>query len=497
MKKYGLSAIGNQLKTQTYPLWILIGTVFFPLLLFAQSPAPYGALPSERQLKWHETEFYGLVHFTPTTFENKEWGYGDASPSIFNFKKFHAKQLAKTAKAAGMKALIFVAKHHDGFALWPTTTSSYNIAYSPYKKGKGDLVKELSDAARKQGLKFGVYCSPWDRHDPDYGSPRYLETYRKQLEELYTHYGPLFMSWHDGANGGSGFYGGARETRSIDNTRYYDWENTWKITRQLQAEAAIFSDVGPDVRWVGNEEGHAADTSWATFTPRPPKGLHVAVPGQSNYTESPGGTRQGDFWMPAECDVPLRKGWFYHPGEKPKTAQELFDLYLKSVGHGAALDLGLAPTTEGRLHAEDVRELRQLGKTLRRVFRKNLAQKAEIKASNTRTGDFSATYLTANQPGKYWATEDNERESTLFISFSRPTSFDLIKLEEYIPLGQRVAHFQIEIQEKGEWITIAKGASIGAKRLIKLPRLTNTERVRITLRAPVSLTLQSIGLYRS
>ncbi len=227
-------------------------------------PKPYGVLPSERQLQWHEKEMYVLVHFTPTTFENKEWGYGDADPSIFNPTQFDARQIVSAVRAGGFKGLILVAKHHDGFALWPTKTTTYNISRSPFRDGKGDMVKEFADACRAGGLSFGVYCSPWDRNSPVYGTPEYVSIYREQLRELYTNYGPLFMSWHDGANGGDGYYGGARTSRKIDRSVYYGWDTTWAMTRSLQPGAAIFSDIGWDVRWVGNERGEAAPTSWST-----------------------------------------------------------------------------------------------------------------------------------------------------------------------------------------------------------------------------------------
>ena len=291
--------------------WITILLLSVSILVKAQNaPKPYGALPSKRQLAWHDIEVYGLIHFTPTTFENKEWGFGDADPKTFNPTDFNAEQIIKAAKAGGLRGIILVAKHHDGFALWPTKTTAYNITQSPFRDGKGDLVKEIEQAVRKNGLSFGVYCSPWDRNNAKYGTPEYLAIYQAQLKELYSNYGSLFMSWHDGANGGDGYYGGAKEKRSIDNTTYYDWNNTWAITRKMQPMANIFSDIGLDIRWVGNEDGNAAETSWETFTPLPPEGKNVAVPGQANYPQSPMGIRNGKFWMPAECDVPRRKGWF-------------------------------------------------------------------------------------------------------------------------------------------------------------------------------------------
>ncbi|MEJ5994169.1 alpha-L-fucosidase [Pedobacter sp. Du54] len=464
---------------------------------FAQSPPkPYGAVPEKRQLAWHDIEMYGLVHFTPTTFENKEWGYGDANPQIFNPINFDAEQIVKAAKAGGLKGIVLVAKHHDGFALWPTKTTTYNISQSPFRQGKGDLVKEVELAARKYGLKFGIYCSPWDRNNPKYGTADYLSIYQAQLKELYSNYGELFMSWHDGANGGDGYYGGAKEKRSIDNTTYYDWNNTWQITRKMQPMASIFSDVGLDIRWVGNEDGHAADTSWATFTPMPPKGKNVAVPGQSNYPDSPKGIKDGKFWMPAECDVPLRSGWFFHVNEKPKTPDQLFDLYLKSVGRGAGLDLGLAPNTKGLLNDDDVASLKTFGDRVKRTFETNIAEKAIISATNCRGKNFNLSFLIDRNKKTYWATSDKIKEAAITLEFKEAVNFDIVSLQEYIPLGQRINSYTIEIFENKQWKAIAAGASIGAKRLIKITQPISTTKLRIKLNAPVCITLCEVGLYK-
>ncbi|RZK54849.1 MAG: alpha-L-fucosidase [Pedobacter sp.] len=460
------------------------------------APKPYGAIPSKRQLAWHNIELYGLVHFTPTTFENKEWGYGDADPKTFNPTNFDAEQIVKSAKAGGLKAIILVAKHHDGFALWPTKTTEYNITKSPFRNGKGDLVKEMELAARKHGLKFGIYCSPWDRNNASYGTDSYLKIYQAQLKELYTNYGELFMSWHDGANGGDGFYGGAKEKRSIDNTTYYDWKNTWQITRNLQPMANIFSDVGLDVRWVGNEDGFAADTSWATFTPMPPVGKNVAVPGQANYPQSPAGIKNGKFWMPAECDVPLRKGWFFHANEKPKTPEKLFDLYLKSVGRGAGLDLGLAPNTDGVLNNDDVNSLKLFGEILTKTFASNFLIGAKVTASNTRGKNYVANNLIDGNKQNYWSTTDNTNQATVIFDLKKTTTFDIISLQEFIALGQRIDGFTIDVYEKEKWQQVYSGASIGAKRLIKLNEAVTTKKIRIKVKAPVCITLSEVGIYK-
>ena len=467
---------------------------------FAQvPPKPYGPVPSARQLEWHKVEMYGLIHFTPTTFENKEWGYGDADPKIFNPAQFDAEQIVKAAKAGGLRGIVLVAKHHDGFALWPTKTTEYNITKSPFRDGKGDMVKEFADAARNNGLKFGVYCSPWDRNSPHYGTPKYLEIYREQLRELYTNYGELFMSWHDGANGGDGYYGGAREKRSIDNTVYYDWDSTWSITRELQPMANIFSDIGWDVRWVGNEKGIAGETHWATFTPKPAEGASAAVPGQANYPESPVGHRDGEFWMPAECDVPLRKGWFYHPGEKAKSVDELFSLFVQSVGRGAALDLGLAPDTRGLLDDGDVEVLRAFGQKIEETFKVNLLRAANLRASNVR--GYNSIYGTKNlidgREETYWATDDDFPTPYLTMTFSRPVTFDIFQIKENIKFGQRIEEFTLEAEENGEWREIHKGTSVGARRIVKFDSPVTATRLRLKItKCPAAVVISEMGLYK-
>ena len=233
--------------------------------LAAEPPAPFGPLPTERHLRWHEMEYYGFIHFTVNTFTDKEWGYGDESPEIFNPTDLDPRQWAEVARKAGMKALIITAKHHDGFCLWPSKYTEHSVKNSPWKDGKGDVLAELAAACKANGLRMGVYLSPWDRNHADYGKPQYIEYYRNQLRELLTDYGDICEVWFDGANGGDGFYGGARETRRIDRRTYYDWPNTWKIVRELQPMAVMFSDGGPDVRWVGNESGAGSETNWATL----------------------------------------------------------------------------------------------------------------------------------------------------------------------------------------------------------------------------------------
>lgn len=465
------------------------------------APAPYGALPADRQLAWQELETYVLVHFTPTTFENKEWGFGDADPAQFNPSAFDAGQIAKAAADGGFKGLILVAKHHDGFALWPTKTTAYNISKSPWKNGQGDMVKEFETASRKLGLQFGVYCSPWDRNFPAYGSHEYVKAFREQLRELYTNYGNLFITWFDGANGGDGYYGGAREKRTIDRTTYYGWDTTWQMVRDLQPGAVIFNDMG-DVRWVGNEEGHAAETSWATFTPQPVDGKKVAAPGELKYWLSPEGTRNGEFWKPAECDVPLRPGWFYHPDQdhRVKTPAQLFDLYFKSVGRGGALDLGLAPDKRGLLHANDVESLQKFGAILKETFSSNLATTATLTASNIRGNaakQFGTGFLTDEDRYSYWATDDSVTQAELVLEWKEPVRFNIIRLRENIRLGQRIERIAIDVKTGNDWQEVAQATSIGANRLVRLSSFLTTRQLRIRiLQSPVSLALSDIGVFK-
>lgn len=468
---------------------------------FSQSePAPYGALPSPRQLQWHEMEMYTLIHFTPTTFQDKEWGFGDADPKLFNPSHFDARQIAEASVAAGFKGLISVAKHHDGFCLWPTSTTNYSVASSPWKQGKGDMVKEFMQASHDQGLKFGVYLSAWDRNDVRYGSKAYADAYRTQLRELMSNYGELFTSWHDGANGGDGYYGGKNEKRTIDRTSYYEWdEKTWPIVRELQPMAMIFSDVGPDMRWVGNEKGFAPETSWATITPRTLDG-QKPVPGQVDNANLGTGDRNGKYWIPAECDVPLRPGWFYHEREndKVKTPDQLFEIYLKSVGRGGGMNLGLAPMPEGYLHDNDILSLKAFGQKLKQTFSVNLAAQATAKASNVRGNNqrFGTANLFDADRYSYYAADDSELQPELEIDLGSSQTFDLIRIRENIKLGQRLDSVAVYRWDGQGWQALAKASSIGANRILKLAAPVTAQRLKVKLFAPVAPTLSEFALFK-
>jgi len=455
-------------------------------------PLPYGPVPSARQLIWHELEFYGFLHFTVNTFTDKEWGYGDESPAIFNPTDFNADQIVSAAKAGGMKGLILTAKHHDGFCLWPSQYSQHTIKQSPWKNGKGDVVGEISEACRRHGLKFGIYLSPWDRNHKEYGKPQYLTYYRNQLRELLTNYGPIFEVFLDGANGGDGFYGGAREMRRIDRETYYGWPTTWELIRKLQPEANIFSDAGPDVRWVGNERGVAGETCWATLN------RADFAPGRADEARLNRGDRPGTDWVPAECDVSIRPGWFYHAqeDEKVRTPQNLLDLYFSSVGRGASLLLNLPVDRRGRIPNKDASSLAEFRQLIDRLFAVDIAKGARVDAT-FRGGSprFSGLNVVDNKRDTYWTTDDSVTNPSLIIDLGQPRTFNVVRLREYLPLGQRVESFALDEWQNGAWQEFAVGTSIGNCRLIRTGPIT-TAKVRLRIiKAAACPAISEVGLF--
>lgn len=469
----------------------------------APAPLPYGPVPSEAQLRWSELEMYAFCHFTTNTFTDKEWGYGDENSSIFNPTDFDADQIVGTLAKSGFKGVILTCKHHDGYCLWPTKTTDHNISKSPWKNGKGDMVREFSQAAKRHGIQFGVYLSPWDRNNEHYGTPHYIEIYRRQLTELLTNYGPVFEVWHDGANGGDGFYGGKRERRSIDRTSYYDWPNTWKIVRKLQPNAVIFSDVGPDVRWVGNEGGHAPYPNWATFSPVGPDG-GSAAPG---HCKTQDGSPDGKHWIPAEVDVSIRPGWFWHAHEngRVRSPKNLLDLYFNSVGKGSSFLLNVPPDRRGLIHENDVIAMTGFKKALDQMFSKNLADGAKITADSNRGAGFEASRVVDNDPKTYWAAPDGKLDATLELTLPEARKFSVIRLREPIQLGQRIRKFAIDVRENGVWSEwIKDGSTVGPHTLLRgKPVTADAVRVRITeagacpCLSEISLWLEPTGVPNS
>lgn len=454
------------------------------------APRPFGAVPNSRQLAWQASELNAFVHFSINTFTGREWGYGDESPALFDPTDFDAGQIVGTAKAGGMRGVILTAKHHDGFCLWPSRHTEHCIRNSPYRNGKGDIVREMSNACRDRGLGFGVYLSPWDRNRADYGYPSYIDYYRAQLRELMNDYGPIFEVWFDGANGGDGYYGGAREKRSIDAHKYYDWPNTWKIVRDLQPEALIWGAEGSDARWIGNEDGVANDPCWPTMD-------------EGAYTQEKGGSgvRGGAVWWPAEVDVSIRPGWFWHDYENDqvKSPGRLLRLYLESVGRGANLLLNMPPDRRGRIPEQDVQALIAWGDMMRAAFARNLAKGARAHASNVRGGSqaFAATNVIDERSDSYWATDDAAKEAVLTLDLPTPESFDLIRLREYLPLGLRVGAAALEVQQGDAWQEIARFEGIGSQRLIRLPAPVTAHRVRLqVLDAGACPAISEFALFR-
>ncbi|MDR3193971.1 MAG: alpha-L-fucosidase [Tannerella sp.] len=442
-------------------------------------PQAAGPVPSENQLAWHDREQYAFIHFTTNTFTGKEWGYGDESPSIFNPTAFDAEQWVIAIKEAGLKGLILTCKHHDGFCLWPSAYTEHSVKNSPFRDGKGDVVKEVSDACRKHGLFFGVYLSPWDRNFAQYASPEYITYYRNQLTELLSNYGEVSEVWFDGANGGDGYYGGARERRKIDNRTYYDWPNTHAIVRRLAPRAMMFSDAGPDIRWCGNESGFVGETNWNTLS------VDTLHPGKSNINQLlNNGSEDGSSWLPAEVDVSIRPGWFYHEteDERVRTPENLLKLYLESVGRGSNLLLNLPPDPRGLIHENDVKALQGWKKLLDATFSNNLAANAKASANTYRgkSKQYAAANITDGDAETYWATDDAIQSGSLVIDLGTTQKINYVLIREYIRLGQRVKQFNVEAWKDNAWIEIAAGTTVGHKRILPL-NAVETSKIRVNI----------------
>jgi len=471
----------------------LIAVIFLIACSQTPPPAAHGPLPAPRQLAWHETEFYAFVHFNMNTFTDMEWGLGGESPELFNPTELDCRQWAKVCKDAGMKGIIITAKHHDGFCLWPSEYTEHSVKNSPWKDGKGDVIRELSEACKEYGLKMGIYLSPWDRNHAQYGTLEYITYFRNQLRELLTNYGDVFEVWFDGANGGDGYYGGANETRKVDRKNYYDWDNTHKIIREFQPNAVIFSDAGPGVRWVGNEEGWANPTNWSTIR------RDEFYPGSPNYKDLRSGHQDGTHWVPAECDVSIRPGWYYHEYEdhKVKSLAHLRDIYYKSIGRNASFLLNFPVDRRGLIHENDVEQLQKLAATIKEDFADDLAQQVEISATNVRGNnkEFDGSKTIDNNPETYWATDDGVISASMTLDFGKETAFNRFLAQEYIPLGQRVKKFTLEALINDNWEEIASETTIGNKRILRLPD-TKATKLRLNIvDAKACPTISNIGVY--
>jgi alpha-L-fucosidase len=421
--------------------------------------------PTPQQLAWQEAELTMFLHFGVNTFTDREWGNGTEDPAVFNPSDLDTRQWVGTAKDAGFKYMILTAKHHDGFCLFPSKYTEHSVKNSPWKGGKGDVVRELADACCEAGIKLGLYLSPWDRHEPDYGnSPVYNEYFKNQLTELLTNYGEVAEVWFDGACG-EGPNGKRQE---------YDWEGYYEVIRRLQPDALI-AICGPDIRWVGNEDGIARETEWSVQdTPR------------------------GKVWHPAECDVSIRPGWFWHASQdnQVKSLEHLLDIYYKSVGRNSVLLLNVPPNDQGRLADPDVQRLREFRFVLDQTFAVNFAEGKPIAADSTRDG-CPASNAGDGQGDTYWTPAGDVTTGMLEVNLGEPMMFNVSMVKEYIPLGQRVEEYTIEAWDGQGWKSIASGTTIGHKKLDRFPD-TTTSRIRLTIgRSQAPPLIRALGLYRA
>ena len=474
---------------------------FSILLFFSMScskvapPKSLEPLPSERQLAWQELGYYAFIHFNMNTFTNMEWGTGGESPAQFNPTEMDVRQWAKVIKDAGMKGVIITAKHHDGFCLWPTKTTEHSVKHSPWKNGNGDVLKELSEACKEFGLKFGVYLSPWDRNAANYGTPEYVSDFHEQLRELLTNYGEVFEVWFDGANGGSGYYGGANETRKIESKTYYEWEKVTQIVRELQPNAVIFSDGGPDIRWVGTEEGFANETNWSIMR------RDEIYPGWPRYVELRSGHEDGTHWLPAEVNTSIRPGWYYHPGEdhQVKSLSRLVNTYYESVGRNGNFLLNLPVDDRGLVHENDERQLLGLKQQIDADFANELARGLPVSATNVRGNDknYGAENANDGDANTYWATDDGVNTASITITFDEPVDLNRVLLKEYIPLGQRVKRFSLAAKIANEWVQIDTQTTIGYKRILRFNTIKATA-LRLKIEdAKASPLISTFEVYRA
>ncbi|MBN1927542.1 MAG: alpha-L-fucosidase [Prolixibacteraceae bacterium] len=477
--------------------WIICRILLLGILLSGcsqtESPDPCEPVPSENQLRWQQMEYYAFIHFSLNTYTDQSWGFGNEDVNLFNPDSLDTRQWARICKDAGMKGIIITAKHHCGFCLWPTETTDYSVKYAPWKDGKGDVLRELADACKECGLKLGIYVSPWDRNHPEYGKPEYITVFRNQIKEVLTNYGDIFEIWFDGANGGTGYYGGANEERKIDRTTYYDWQPTYRMIRELQPGIVIWNDGGDraDLRWVGTEAGFVGETNWSLLDST----------GEVEWGMLHWGLENGNAWVPAEVNTSIRPEWFYHPGEdgKVKTLPHLMDTYYHSIGRNGTFLLNFPIMPNGRIHPADEEAALDLAQAVKEAFAVNLALNAKAVASNVRGGSrkFNAAKAIDQHWESYWATDDSLTTASLTIDFGKPTTFNRFMVQEFIRLGQRVKSFTLEALVGNEWKEVARATTIGYKRILRFPTL-EAGKLRFNITASKACPLISnIGVYNA
>ena len=450
------------------------------------SHEPCGPVPTENQLRWQDMEMYAFIHYSLNTYTDQEWGFGNEDPKLFNPSNLDCRQWARVCKQAGMKGIIFTAKHHCGFCMWPSKYTEYSVKNSPWKNGQGDVVRELAEACKEEGLKFAVYLSPWDRNHPEYGKPAYITYFCNQLRELLTEYGDIFEVWFDGANGGDGWYGGANETRRIDGKTYYQWAETFRMIRELQPNAVIWNDGGDrgDLRWVGTEAGNVGETNWSLLNKE----------GDVPYQMLHYGVEDGDSWVAAETNTSIRPGWFYHEteNENVKSLSKLMDTYYKSVGRNSCLLLNFPIAPNGRIHPTDSLRGIAFKKMINEVFKTDLTKTAlqtPLNIPKKQGEDVLALQ-------KAWG-------SGRLIEFLNPTTFNRFVVEEDIRYGQRVKKFSLEAEVDGQWVPLKDElvengdglTTIGHRRIICFPTVTATRLRFIVTDAKCDPIIKKVGIY--
>ena len=439
-------------------------------------PAPRRPVPTAAQLRWQREETALFIHFGINTFTNREWGDGTENPSLFDPSAFDARQWARAARAAGAGSMVLTAKHHDGFCLWPTETTRHSVAASPWRGGAGDVVREFVDACRAEGLGAGLYLSPWDRHEPSYGEGiRYNDFYDAQLTELLTRYGRLVEVWFDGANGEGP--NGKRQS--------YDWPRIHRGVRQLQPHAVIFSDAGPDVRWIGNERGVAGETCWSTMDPAAVPYAGYDAPGVGELLQR--GDPRGSVWRPGETDVSIRPGWFWHPEEdaKIRSVENLVDLHFTSVGRNSKLLLNVPPTRDGVLHRADVERLDGYGAAIRRLYERDGAARA-------RASDRVARRLTDGDRESWWSPRG--ATGAVELDLAGGAKISVLCLEEAIRHGQTVERYRVDALAGGSWVPVSTGTTIGHRKLDRIDPV-QADRLRLVIESALDVPrISRLGL---
>jgi alpha-L-fucosidase len=465
--------------SQIFKIGLLAILLFTNSLAETPPPKPVLPVPTAAQLAWQKLEYYAFVHFGMNTFTDHEWGEGRAPATEFSPTAFDAEQWARVVKNAGMKGIIITAKHHDGFCLWNSKTTEYSVKNSKWQSGKGDVLKDLAEACRKYGLKFGIYISPWDRNHPLYGTPKYNAVYKEQWRELLTNYGEVFEAWLDGASDG--------KKRMV-----YDFNGFWNSIRQIQPNAIIFSDAGPDIRWVGNEKGFAGETNWSN------RDNEGTFPGFADEAALNVGEENGTSWIPAECDVSIRPGWFYHRNEddKLKSVAQLMEIYFASVGRNCNLLLNIGVDRRGLVNEHDIARLMEFREARENAFKTRIAVE-KITASIVRGGDktFAAEKVLDNRFETYWAADDGVTKAALTLDFGKEVEIDTVLVQENIALGQRVKKFVVKVSDGKGFVNVSQHTTIGYKRIIRFPKL-KTDRLRLEIEdAKAAATISTLEVY--